>query len=296
MNRASSRSHAVFQMRVTRRPLQPNGSAATRARLCIVDLAGSERVKKSGVKGIHFKEAMSINGSLLALGNVVNALAAKKSHVPFRNSKLTRILDGSIGGNCRTALLVCVSPDAAQTLETISSLEFAARAMCVEVDPKVNAVERCTSARHGLSHRAELDAEQILKRMQEKVATLEQSLDATQREALNLQQALALTELKAEQFQAMSDARAEEARNESFLARRAEERASAAVASLEVARHDSAEQKHALEARLSLLQVEIDSMRCEWAARTSIQQRDCHKRLRCNHTHRPMHKQEQQQQ
>merc|ERR1719189_2371453 len=135
MNKASSRSHAVFQIRITRRTAS---GSCTVSRLCVVDLAGSERVKKSGVEGRHFKEAMAINRSLLALGNVVNALAAKKSHVPFRNSKLTRVLDGSIGGNCRTAMLVCVSPDAAQTLETVSSLEFAARAMCVEVDPKVN--------------------------------------------------------------------------------------------------------------------------------------------------------------
>merc|ERR1719492_397909 len=214
MNRVSSRSHAVFQMRVTRHPHGKPHTERTRARLCVVDLAGSERVKKSGVQGKHFKEAMSINRSLLALGNVVNALAAKKAHVPFRNSKLTRVLDGSIGGNCRTALLVCVSPDVAQTLETISSLEFAARAMCVEVDPKVNSDERCTSA--NLRHRAEQDAEQSLKRMQEKVARLEQSLVAAQEEAVNLQQALARAELRAEQFQALADTRAEEARNESF--------------------------------------------------------------------------------
>merc|ERR1719492_449487 len=170
MNRVSSRSHAVFQMRVTRHPHGKPHTERTRARLCVVDLAGSERVKKSGVKGKHFKEAMAINRSLLALGNVVNALAAKKSHVPFRNSKLTRILDGSIGGKCRTALLVCVSPDATHMLETVGSLEFAARAMCVEVDPKNN---RSTSVRKGLGLRAEQDVEQNLKRVQEKVARLE---------------------------------------------------------------------------------------------------------------------------
>merc|ERR1712008_217241 len=268
-NRVSSRSHAVFQMRVTKHLLKSTGNATMRARLCVVDLAGSERVKKSGVKGKHFKEAMSINTSLLALGNVVNALAAKKSHVPFRNSKLTRILDGSIGGNCRTALLVCVSPDVAQTLEAISSLEFAARAMCVESDPKINSDERCTSIRPGFGHRAEQDAEQSLKRMQEKVARLEQSLDAAQGEAVNLQQALARAELRAEQFEALAEARAEEVRNESFRARRAEERACTAVTSLEAARHDSAEQKHALQARWSLLQAEIDSVRLECAARTA---------------------------
>merc|ERR1719195_2178698 len=176
MNRASSRSHAVFQLQVTRHSLKPNGTT-TRARLCVVDLAGSERVKKSGVKGKHFKEAMSINRSLLALGNVVNALAAKKSHVPFRNSKLTRILDGSIGGKCRTALLVCVSPDATHMLETVCSLEFAARAMRIEGDSKVN---RSGSVRQGSSPRVERDLKHSLKRVQEKVARLEQSLGAAE--------------------------------------------------------------------------------------------------------------------
>ena len=70
--------------------------------------------------------------------NVVSALAARKSHVPLRDSKLTRILDGSIGGNCRTALLVCVNPASEHVGETLNTLEFASRAMRVEVDAKVN--------------------------------------------------------------------------------------------------------------------------------------------------------------
>merc|ERR1719181_2417554 len=119
-----------------------NGSAqklsCMTARLSIVDLAGSERVKRSGVEGAQFREATAINKSLLAFGNVVSALAAKRTHVPFRDSKLTRILDGSIGGNCKTALLVCASPAVDSASETINSLEFASRAMRVEVNAKVN--------------------------------------------------------------------------------------------------------------------------------------------------------------
>merc|ERR1719195_209842 len=276
MNRASSRSHAVFQLQVTRHSLKPNGTT-TRARLCVVDLAGSERVKKSGVQGKDFKEAMSINRSLLALGNVVNALAAKKAHVPFRNSKLTRVLDGSIGGNCRTALLVCVSPDATQMLETVGSLEFAARAMCVEVDPKNN---KCTSARKekGLGLQAEQDFEQNLRLVQEKIARLEQSLDAAQGETVDMQQALGRAEERAQKFQALADARAEEVRKENVRARQAAERAFAAAANLAIVRQDSAEQKQALTARLNSLQAELDSMRLESAARTAIQQGDCHTR------------------
>lgn len=146
MNKASSRSHAVFQIKITKRcratATAGEGVAqklsCTHARLSIVDLAGSERVKRSGVEGTQFKEATAINKSLLAFGNVVSALAAKKAHVPFRDSKLTRVLDGSIGGNCKTALLVCASPAMESAHESLSTFEFAARAMRVEVDAKVN--------------------------------------------------------------------------------------------------------------------------------------------------------------
>ncbi|KAH8049169.1 hypothetical protein JL721_11770 [Aureococcus anophagefferens] len=89
MNKASSRSHACFQLRVSRRPKQA-GARGTVSLCSVVDLAGSERVKRSGVAGKELKEAININGSLLALGNVVAALAAKKKHVPYRDSKLTR--------------------------------------------------------------------------------------------------------------------------------------------------------------------------------------------------------------
>jgi hypothetical protein len=143
MNKASSRSHAVFQLKITRRMRVFEATNAqkmecTMARLNIVDLAGSERVKKSGSEGLRFQEATAINKSLLAFGNVVSALAAKKAHIPLRDSKLTRILDGSIGGNCRTALLVCASPAVENVGETINTFEFASRAMRVEVDAKVN--------------------------------------------------------------------------------------------------------------------------------------------------------------
>mmetsp|Transcript_45646 Transcript_45646/g.141088 ORF Transcript_45646/g.141088 Transcript_45646/m.141088 type:complete len:865 (+) Transcript_45646:122-2716(+) len=151
MNKASSRSHAVFQVRIMRRPRGPTEGtsgeqaagapvrvACTHGKLSVVDLAGSERVKKSGVEGLQLREATAINKSLLAFGNVVSALAARRPHVPMRDSKLTRILDGSIGGNCKTALLVCVSPAPEHAAETLSSLEFALRAMRVEVAAKAN--------------------------------------------------------------------------------------------------------------------------------------------------------------
>lgn len=138
MNKASSRSHACFQLRVSRRPRQGDTNRGTVATLAVIDLAGSERVKRSGVTGKEFKEAVNINGSLLALGNVVSALATGKKHVPFRDSKLTRLLEGRVGGNCRTNLIVCCSPSADSASESVSALSFAARAMKVTVSATIN--------------------------------------------------------------------------------------------------------------------------------------------------------------
>ena len=102
----------------------------------IVDLAGSERVKKSHSEGLRFKEATNINTSLLAFGNCVQALASRQAYVPYRDSTLTKVLETSLAGNCRTALLVCVAPEETQHSETASSLEFAARAMRIASAPR----------------------------------------------------------------------------------------------------------------------------------------------------------------
>ena len=144
MNKASSRSHAVFQIKVSRRDRATEKGQTgqkmrvTLGKLTIVDLAGSERVKKSGVQGQQLKEAVNINGSLLAFGNVVSALAEKKKFIPYRDSKLTQILEDSMGGNSKTSLLVCTSPAQESANETLNTLEFASRAMKVEVDAQIN--------------------------------------------------------------------------------------------------------------------------------------------------------------
>ncbi|CAE7296774.1 KIF4B [Symbiodinium natans] len=138
MNKASSRSHAIFQLRIRRRISSEDRVTGTCSLLRIVDLAGSERTKKSQVEGLRLKETNAINRSLLALGNVVNALAFRKQHVPIRDSKLTLMLSDSLGGNCKTAMLVCVGPCASHAAETLSSLEFASRAMHIEVHACVN--------------------------------------------------------------------------------------------------------------------------------------------------------------
>jgi uncharacterized protein YukE len=105
----------------------------------LVHLAGSERVKKTGATADRLKEAKLINQSLLALGNVISALSDPKStHISYRDSKLTRLLQNSLGGNSKTALIVTVSTSTYNTDETISSLFFALRAMKVQNKPTIN--------------------------------------------------------------------------------------------------------------------------------------------------------------
>lgn len=190
INKLSSRAHAVFQIRVTRRQRAAEGDGdgakmmkTTFGTLSVVDLAGSERVKRSGVVGKEFKEATNINGSLLALGNVVSALAARQRHVPFRDSKLTHVLSGSIGGNCKTSLLVCVSPTVDSASETIHALEFASRAMSVISEAKVNEglveVPACQLAKDLIAE----DLDGVLSDAQKLALQLEQQLEQNQRES-----------------------------------------------------------------------------------------------------------------
>jgi hypothetical protein len=125
LNQHSSRSHAIFTLHVLQ---QTCHDTVRQSKLTFVDLAGSEKVAKSGSSGEMLEEAKKINTSLSALGHVIDALAEKRPHVPYRDSRLTRILENSLGGNCRTTLLVACSPSSAHSVESLSALRFAARA------------------------------------------------------------------------------------------------------------------------------------------------------------------------
>ncbi|KAK0526309.1 tubulin-dependent ATPase kip3 [Tilletia horrida] len=131
-NAVSSRSHAVLQVNVTQRPRTADTVAeTTSASLNIIDLAGSERAAATRNNGARMKEGANINKSLLALGNCINALCVsdgRGKHVPYRNSKLTRLLKFSLGGNCRTVMIVCVSPSSAHYEETHNTLKYANQA------------------------------------------------------------------------------------------------------------------------------------------------------------------------
>ncbi|KCV73073.1 hypothetical protein H696_00619 [Fonticula alba] len=131
MNAESSRSHAIFSLTITQRNTTTQSSKV--GRLYLVDLAGSEAVNKTGAAGQLLQEAKTINKSLTMLGMVINALADKKStHIPYRDSKLTRILQESLGGNSRTTLIINASPSSYNDAETLSTLRFGARAKTVE--------------------------------------------------------------------------------------------------------------------------------------------------------------------
>ncbi|XP_063777145.1 kinesin-like protein KIFC3 [Pseudophryne corroboree] len=133
MNERSSRSHALLTVTATGQEL--SSGAVTTGKLNLVDLAGSERVWKSGAEGERLKEAQNINKSLLALGEVIQALRAKQGHIPFRNSKLTYLLQDSLGKGNKTVMMVQVSPLESNVGETVCSLNFAQRVCKVELGP-----------------------------------------------------------------------------------------------------------------------------------------------------------------
>jgi len=138
MNLHSSRSHAVFIVTVINTVDQ---SRQRFGQLYLVDLAGSERVTKTGVDGTQLVEAKNINKSLLALGQVIFALAHKQKHIPYRDSKLTQLLRNCLGGNARTAILITASPHVDNAGESLSALRFGARASLVQNVARENIAE-----------------------------------------------------------------------------------------------------------------------------------------------------------
>ncbi|KAF8038777.1 hypothetical protein BT93_B1356 [Corymbia citriodora subsp. variegata] len=132
-NELSSRSHCLLRVTVKGENLI-NGQK-TKSHLWMVDLAGSERVGRIEVEGDRLKESQYINKSLSALGDVISALASKSAHIPYRNSKLTHMLQSSLGGDCKTLMFVQISPSSADLGETLCSLNFASRVRGVESGP-----------------------------------------------------------------------------------------------------------------------------------------------------------------
>jgi len=173
LNAHSSRSHAALIVTVTRRKASQKqaNAKATVSNLVMVDLAGSERVKQSGARFQQFEELKAINLSLSALGNCVSALAAQKPHIPYRDSKLTRLLQHTLGGNSRTAMIVCCRPGNDEGGETYSTLMFARRASAVKVVANINEV---------------IDYEKLYKEMQLNVDGNDDQIHQLEMEVANL--------------------------------------------------------------------------------------------------------------
>uniref|UniRef100_A0A4W6BWT1 Kinesin-like protein n=1 Tax=Lates calcarifer TaxID=8187 RepID=A0A4W6BWT1_LATCA len=137
MNEHSSRSHSIFLINIKQENVETEMKLS--GKLYLVDLAGSEKVSKTGAEGAVLDEAKNINKSLSALGNVIAALSeGTKTHVPYRDSKMTRILQDSLGGNCRTTIIICCSPSVYNEAETKSTLMFGQRAKTIKNTVSVN--------------------------------------------------------------------------------------------------------------------------------------------------------------
>ncbi|XP_022255659.1 osmotic avoidance abnormal protein 3-like [Limulus polyphemus] len=140
MNADSSRSHSIFTIHLEMMDTKVEGDQHIRqGKLNLVDLAGSERQSKTGATGDRLKEATKINLSLSALGNVISALVdGKSNHIPYRDSKLTRLLQDSLGGNTKTLMVACLSPADNNYDETLSTLRYANRAKNIQNKPQIN--------------------------------------------------------------------------------------------------------------------------------------------------------------
>ncbi len=186
MNAHSSRSHAVMSLKISSQDADDNeGFSRTVSKLNLIDLAGSERAKATGATGARLKEGASINASLSALGNVVNALTSSSSsqwggrvrqHIPYRDSKLTRLLQDSLGGNAFTSMLCNVSPAKVNAAETASSLRFAERTKKIENRATVNRDPKLALIAELTDQNGKLRGE--VKRLRQKITEVEGMLSA----------------------------------------------------------------------------------------------------------------------
>eukprot|EP01065_Artemidia_motanka_P047254 TRINITY_DN735_c0_g1_i1.p2 TRINITY_DN735_c0_g1~~TRINITY_DN735_c0_g1_i1.p2 ORF type:complete len:732 (+),score=345.75 TRINITY_DN735_c0_g1_i1:60-2255(+) len=137
MNPVSSRGHSCMMISIKSKPKGDGGDTRS-AKMWMIDLAGYERFSKTGVlEGIRKEEAKCINASLLSLGNVISALSEKQKHVPWRNSKLTRLLQDAIGGKAKATVMLTLGPSAASFHETVGTLYFGSRAMACKTEAKL---------------------------------------------------------------------------------------------------------------------------------------------------------------
>ena len=174
-------------------------------KLNLVDLAGSERVRLSGATGQRLKESQQINRSLAQLGNVISALTEAKSrqHIPYRDSKLTRMLEDSLGGNCKTTMMAMISPAFEAMQETISTLKFANRAKNIKNEAKVN---------------EDLDQKSLLRKYEKELRELRAALEERSKNVVDKRRLLELDEQRRRaEADKMTAIRALEARSLEFM-------------------------------------------------------------------------------
>ncbi|XP_049883273.1 kinesin-like protein KIF3A isoform X2 [Pectinophora gossypiella] len=174
MNTESSRSHAIFSITVesSKRGVD-NKTHVKMGKLHLVDLAGSERQSKTQATGTRLKEATKINQSLSVLGNVISALVdGKSTHIPYRNSKLTRLLQDSLGGNSKTVMIATIGPADTNYVETISTLRYANRAKNIENKTHVN-----SEPGDALLTRFQQEIDQLKKQLEEAANELEEECE-----------------------------------------------------------------------------------------------------------------------
>lgn len=185
-NEHSSRSHAVFTLTVHSRESASTGTGDDVLRIGkmnLVDLAGSENIGRSGAKDGRAREAGMINQSLLTLGRVINALVDHASHVPYRESKLTRLLQDSLGGRTKTCIVATVSPARNNVEETLSTLDYALRAKSIANRPELNArMTRNALLKEYVSEIERLKADVLAARERNGIFLSEERWDAIERE------------------------------------------------------------------------------------------------------------------
>lgn len=186
-NATSSRSHAVLEIRVSSRRKGPKGKGKEQhGKLCLVDLAGSERAAETDNRGQKLRDGANINKSLLALANCINALGKAssdkggKAYVPYRNSKLTRLLKDGLGGNSRTAMIATVSASADQYLNSINTLKYADRAKEIKTHVKKSGRARTITPAESPSV---ANYQKIIVKLQTEVQDLREQLEVMQLEA-----------------------------------------------------------------------------------------------------------------
>ena len=243
MNAESSRSHAVVVIKVDQEIKGEGAKVRKQSKINLVDLAGSERSSKTGAQGDTLKEAISINQSLSALGNVINALTDPKykGHIPYRSSKLTHLLEESLGGNSNTVMLAAMSPAGRNYHETLMTLQYAQRAKLIVTKVTANmSIEEERKSKFGGGGGAAAEAAMAMQMQQ---------MQAVQQAAMAQQQQQLMAKMAAESSLASKATQQE-------LDRAREERAAAAASLAAAQAQQRASDEAAAEAKSRLADAE----------------------------------------